>query len=98
MKTTNIATITVQDSAQSKDMLLSVLDNQPGTALDIVLLNAGAAIYVAGVTESLEQGVEKARMAVKRGLAREKLQELVEFTNKKTTLNREEHKEYKEKP
>ena len=83
MKTASITTITVQDSTQSKDMLLSVLDNQPGTALDIVLLNAGAAIYVAGVTESLEQGVEKARMAVKSGLAREKLQELVEFTNKK---------------
>jgi len=83
MKTSSIATITVQDSAQSKDMLLSVLDNQPGTALDIVLLNAGAAIYVAGVTESLEQGVEKARITVKNGSAREKLQELVEFTNKK---------------
>ncbi len=83
MKTVSITTITVQDSTQSKDMLLSVLDNQPGTALDIVLLNAGAAIYVAGVTESLAQGVEKARMAVKSGLAREKLQELVKFTNKK---------------
>ena len=83
MKTTNIAAITAQDSTQSKEMLLSVLDNQPGTALDIVLLNAGAAIYVAGVTESLEQGVEKARITVKNGSARKKLQELVKFTNKK---------------
>ena len=82
MKTANIATITVQDSTQSKDMLLSVLNNQPGTALDIVLLNAGATIYVAGVAESLEQGVEKARIAVKSGLARKKLQGLIEFTKK----------------
>ena len=81
MKTANIATITVQDSTQSKDMLLSVLDNQPGTALDIVLLNAGAAIYVAGAAESLEQGVEKAHIAVQKGLARRKLQELIKFTN-----------------
>ncbi len=78
----DISTITVQNSVQSKDILLSVLENQPGTALDIVLLNAGAAIYVAGITNSLELGVEKARIVIKKGLAREKLQELIQFTNK----------------
>ena len=62
-------------------MLLSVLDNQPGTALDIVLLNAGAAIYVSGISKSFEQGVEKARIAIKKGLAKKKLQELINFTN-----------------
>ena len=65
-----------------KDILLSVLEDQPGTALDIVLLNAGATIYVAGITNSLELGVEKARIVIKKGLAREKLQELIQFTNK----------------
>ena len=82
IKATDISTITVQNSEQSKELLLSVLENQPGTALDIVLLNAGAAIYVSGITNSLELGVEKARTVIKKGLAREKLQELIQFTNK----------------
>jgi anthranilate phosphoribosyltransferase len=64
-------------------MLLAVLDNQPGPALDIVLLNAGAAIYVAGVAESLQQGVNKARTAVESGAAKAKLRQLVEFSNRK---------------
>ena len=72
----------VQNKEQSKNILLSVLENQPGTALDIVLLNAGAAIYVSGITSSLELGVEKARIVIEKGLAREKLQELIQFTNK----------------
>ena len=38
-----------------------VLDNNPGPALDIVLLNAGAAIYVAGLAPDMEQGIELAR-------------------------------------
>jgi len=82
IKVTDISTITVQNSEQSKDILLSVLENKPGTALDIVLLNAGAAIYVSGITNSLELGVEKARIVIEKGLAREKLQELIQFTNK----------------
>lgn len=82
IKATDISSIIVQNSNQSRDILLSVLENQPGTALDIVLLNAGAAIYVAGITKSLELGVEKARTVIKNGSAREKLQELIQFTNK----------------
>ena len=82
MHTAAIETLQVQDSGQSRAMLLAVLDNQPGAALDIVLLNAGAAIYVAGVAESLQQGVIKARAAVASGAAREKLRQLVEFSNR----------------
>ena len=81
MKTSAIESIQVQDGNQSRSMLLSVLDNQPGPALDIVLLNAGAAIYVAGVAESLQQGVNQARVAVESGAAKAKLRQLVEFTN-----------------
>tara|TARA_B100000686_G_scaffold83609_1_gene90415 strand:+ start:3926 stop:4945 length:1020 start_codon:yes stop_codon:yes gene_type:complete len=81
IKVSDISTITVQNSKQSKDILLSVLENKPGTALDIVLLNAGAAIYVAGITNSLKLGVEKAHIVIREGLAREKLQELIQFTN-----------------
>ena len=63
-------------------MLISVLENQPGPALDIVALNAGAAIYVAGVADSLEQGVKKAQAAIQSGAAREKLSQFVEFSNR----------------
>lgn len=82
MKTAAIETIQVQDSTQSRQLLMSVLDNQPGPALDVVLLNAAAAIYVAGMAVSLEQGVKKARVAIENGAAREKLRELVEFSNR----------------
>lgn len=82
MSTAAIESIQAQDSIQSRKMLLSVLDNQPGPARDVVLLNAGAAVYVAGVAESLEQGLEKARVAIESGAAKAKLLELVEFSNR----------------
>ena len=82
LKTAAIETIQVADSEQAKVMLLSVLDNAIGTARDIVLLNAGAAIYVAGIAESLAQGVEKARQAIESGAARDKLQQLIAFTHR----------------
>ncbi len=82
METAAIETIQVQDSTQSREILMSVLNNQSGPALDVVLLNAAAAIYVAGMAASLEQGVKKARIAIESGAAREKLRELVEFSNR----------------
>jgi anthranilate phosphoribosyltransferase len=72
--------IRVQDGAQSKQMVLSVLNNHPGPARDIVILNAGAAIYVAGLTRSLERGVEKAREAIESGAAKAKLDQFVGFS------------------
>jgi len=81
MKVSAIETIQVQNSDQSKALLQSVLDNQPGPALDIVLLNAGAAIYVSGVADTLKQGVIRARAAVESGAAKEKLRQLVEITH-----------------
>ena len=81
MRVSAIETIQVQDSDQSKALLQSVLDNQPGPALDIVLLNAGAAIYVSGVADTLKQGVIRARAAVESGAAKEKLRQLVEITH-----------------
>ena len=81
MKTSAIETIQVENSEQSRAVLQSVLDNQPGPALDIVLLNAGAAIYVSGVADTLQEGVEVARVAVESGAAKEKLRQLVEITH-----------------
>ena len=81
MKVSAIETIQVENSDQSRAVLQSVLDNQPGPALDIVLLNAGAAIYVSGVAGTLQEGVEVARAAVESGAAKEKLRQLVEITH-----------------
>jgi anthranilate phosphoribosyltransferase len=58
---------------ESKEMILAVLENQAGPALNIVLLNAGATIYVSGVAKSLEAGIEEARKAISSGKARAKL-------------------------
>ncbi|SDY72582.1 anthranilate phosphoribosyltransferase [Nitrosomonas sp. Nm58] len=79
-----IETIKVSDLTHAKEMLLSVLDNQAGPARDIVLLNAGAAIYVAGITASLVEGVEKARSILASGAAMKKMQELIAFSNHKS--------------
>ena len=63
----------VETAEQSKAMLLGVLDNQSGAPRDIVILNAGAALYAANVAESMEQGIALARQAIKSGAARDKL-------------------------
>jgi len=66
---------------ESRAMLLDVLDNRPGAARDIVLLNAGAAIYVAGKADTLEQGLQKADDAIASGAAKNKLRQLIEISN-----------------
>ncbi len=73
--------IRVADAAGAKAMLLGVLDNQAGAARDIVQLNAGAAIYVAGLTDSLAHGVKKAAEVVASGAARNKLEQLIQTSN-----------------
>ncbi|KRG41788.1 anthranilate phosphoribosyltransferase [Stenotrophomonas panacihumi] len=70
----------VDDPEQSKAMLLGVLDNQPGPALDIVALNAGAALYVSGVAHDIADGIARARAAIADGSARAKLHEYVALT------------------
>jgi len=72
----------VSDAAQSKAMLLGVLDNQPGAPKDIVILNAGAALYAANVSDSIKSGVERARAAIESGAAKAKLEQLVAATNR----------------
>jgi anthranilate phosphoribosyltransferase len=67
----------VANAAESKAMLLSALDNTPGLPRDIVVLNAGAALYVAGVVESIDRGVVRARETIASGAALAKLEEFV---------------------
>ena len=70
----------VADAAESKVMLLGALDNKPGLPLEIVALNAGAALYVAGVAESIADGIVRAREAIASGAARAKLDQFVATT------------------
>jgi anthranilate phosphoribosyltransferase len=74
--------IQVSTVEESKQMILAVLENQPGPALNIVILNAGAALYVAGVAKTLESGIEKARKAIAKGEARQKLDDFIAYTKK----------------
>lgn len=69
------------DSAEtSLSMIKSVLNNQSGPALDIVLLNAGAAIYAANLSASLAEGINQARAVIANGKALDKLEALVSFS------------------
>lgn len=82
LKRATVESIQVTDTADAQAMFLSVLDNQPGPPRDIVLLNAGAAIYVAGKAKSLENGIKKASDALASGAAKDKLRALIEFSTK----------------
>jgi anthranilate phosphoribosyltransferase len=74
--------IQVQSAEESREVILAVLGNQPGAAHNIVALNAGAAIYVAGLAKTHKEGVERARRAIASGEARRKLDEFVAFSRK----------------
>lgn len=71
--------IRVQNAEESKNMIMAVLAGQHGPARDIVLLNAGAAIYVAGQSPSLLDGIAKAAQTIDDGSALSKLQQLARF-------------------
>lgn len=62
--------------------MLGALGNKPGAAREIVCLNAGAALYVANVADSIGEGIAKAREAVASGAARAKLDQFVQCTQR----------------
>ena len=70
----------VETAEQSKAMLLGVLDNQAGAAKDIVVLNAGVALYAANVADSMRAGLQLAREAIESGAAKAKLTQLVSLS------------------
>jgi anthranilate phosphoribosyltransferase len=73
--------IRAKDSANSLQIIKQVFNNDAGPAKDIVCLNAGAAIYAAGLTGSLAEGVKRAQEVIAKGLAKEKLDQLIAKTN-----------------
>ncbi len=78
----DISNLAVDSAEQSLATIHNVFDNQPGPARDIVALNAGAAIYAAGLSDDLGQGIKVAQDVIADGSARAKLDALVAFSNK----------------
>jgi anthranilate phosphoribosyltransferase len=72
----------VETPEQSKAMVSAVLNNEPGPARDIVVFNAGVALYAANVVETIPAGIVRAREALDSGAAKKKLQQLVDLSNK----------------
>jgi len=72
----------VETPEESQAVLRGVLNNEAGAARDIVILNAGAALYAANVTTSIKDGIALARQVIESGAAKEKLAQFVAFTQK----------------
>jgi anthranilate phosphoribosyltransferase len=77
-----LSTLAVDSIQSSLDTLKKVLRGEPGPAKDIVCLNAGAAIYAANLTDTLDSGIQKAQHIIDNGLAFEKLEQLCLISNR----------------
>lgn len=80
MERGNIDDIIVNSAEESLAMVTDVLSDKLGAARDIVLLNSGATIYCAGLSNSLEEGVDLARQAISSKAAKQKLAQLIKLT------------------
>lgn len=80
MELQDISTLAVNGVDDSLNRMLSVLDNNEGAAKDIVCLNAGAAIYAAGLADSIQDGVSKAQATIESGAAKQKLEQLIQHS------------------
>ena len=81
MTKAQLSDIRAADSNDSLNIIKSVFENKSGAAKDIVCLNAGAAIYVAGIADSLAAGVNKAQAVIEDGSAMKKLDALIHYSN-----------------
>jgi len=82
LRSASLDAVRVTDTAGAKAMLLGVLENRAGPARDIVQLNAGAAIYAAGLSDTLAGGVTQAAATLSSGAALAKLKQLKQFSNR----------------
>ncbi|MGY6274120.1 anthranilate phosphoribosyltransferase [Methylomonas sp. MgM2] len=76
----SLASLAITDAQSSLAIIRSVLNNQPGPALDIVALNAGAAIYAADLADTLEDGIRRAQQAIADGSALAKFEALIAYS------------------
>jgi anthranilate phosphoribosyltransferase len=81
MQTVALEDLVIENADESLTLVRRALSGDSVGATDIVALNAGAAIYVAGQAHSLKAGVDMAQDAIGSGLASEKMHEFVDFTN-----------------
>jgi len=72
----------VANANESRAMVLEALEGTPGTPREIVTLNAGVALYTAGIVASIGEGIARAREAIANGAARAKLDQFVGVTRK----------------
>ena len=72
----------VDDAMASRELLLAALENRHAIARDVVLLNAGAALYVAGIAADLADGIARARVVIDSGAARARLDQFVAATRR----------------
>jgi anthranilate phosphoribosyltransferase len=81
LTTAPISMLRVTNADEACEKLLGVLNNEIGASRDIVQMNAGAAIYVAGLSNTLEEGVAKADKVIASNAAKNKLDQLIEMSN-----------------
>ncbi len=81
MQKADIKQLVVDGPQQSLGMIKLIFEGHTGPARDITLLNAGAAIYVAGLANSHKAGIEKAEQILDSGAAMQKLDDLVKLTS-----------------
>jgi anthranilate phosphoribosyltransferase len=77
----------VSTAVESKEMVQEALGNVEGTPREIVVLNAGVALYAADVAPSIAEGIERARAAIASGAAIRKLDQFVAATKKLGSSN-----------
>lgn len=80
IKQQSVAALVVNNAEQSLELINQALTGTPGAAADILALNAGAAIYVAGCCDSIQQGVKTAQQIMQQGSAWQLIEDLSEFT------------------
>ena len=80
LQMTSSRNLKVAGAAESIEKIREALDNKAGPARDIVILNAGTALYAAGVASDIADGVRRAREAIASGAARAKLEQFAKFT------------------
>ena len=85
LKRSEVSKLAVTSPAESLAMIEAVLNNETGSARDIVALNAGAAIYAAGLVADLAAGIKAALGVIASGAAKKKLHDLVALSRKLTS-------------
>ena len=77
----SMSDIIVNDTAESLDVLNSVISNEPGAARDIALLNAAALIYISGIASTIADGIKLCENALESKKVYNKIKNLITYTN-----------------